>query len=122
MEFKFAKYTEVTDFALVNNPEYACSGYTRFFICPDVWDAHCIRVLPGFNRDYEKDENCILVEYEKFDNDHKGQSMTPQRLKRLVEDDGMENWDYHIMYSMEEVIDSLNDGFGILNLKETVTE
>ena len=56
MEFDFAKYTEITDYAFKINPEYKKSGYIRLFICPDVWDFWFVRILQGYNEEYEKED------------------------------------------------------------------
>ena len=117
MEFKFAHYTEVTDLAFRVNDQYEESNYTRVFICPDVKDAHLIRVLPGYGHDYEKNENAIIVEYEKIPNRFKGEKMGIMRAKRILKGDDFSNWDYHVFSSMDKVIESLQDGFEILNLK-----
>jgi hypothetical protein len=54
MNFEFAKYTEITDYAMKHNPDYKASGYERIFICPDVWDFWLVRILKGYRNDEEE--------------------------------------------------------------------
>lgn len=119
MNFEFAKYTEVSEFAKREFAEQY-ESYSRLFICPDVWDFHFIRVMPGMGEDYVPNERAILVEYEKFPMDLKGEKLTISKLRRLLFEDDLSNWDYHVLYSMEDVIESIDQGFGILNLSETI--
>ena len=118
MEFEFAKHTEVTDLALSINTEYKTNGYTRIFLCPDVHDVWIGRILPGFNEDYESDKDSFLLEIEKVSNDFKGQKLTPTRVRRILVNDELENWDYKQSNDINELIDILDGGFGILNLKK----
>jgi len=65
MEFEFAKYTEITDYAFKVNPNYKDEGFVRFFICQDVWDFWFVRILKGYEDDdeegyIENDDNYIL--------------------------------------------------------------
>lgn len=118
MEFKFGVYTEVTDFALEHNPEYAKSNYIRFFVCPDTHDFWYCRILKDFNEDYNEDVGSYLLERDKIGNDYKGQNMTEDLLLKIVENDTFENWDFQQSYDLDELIDMIDDGWGILNKKE----
>ncbi len=122
MEFQFAKYTEITDYAFKVNPDYKEQGYLRFFICPDVNDFWFVRVLEGFNEDYEKEEGSYLVERNKIQMDKKGEKLSILKLKQLILEDDGGNWDYQQGYDMEEMITEFVDGgFGIINRKEVTT-
>ena len=117
MEFKFAKTTEVTELAFRVNKDYKNSGYTRIFICPDVTDYHLLRILPNYDDEYNHDENCIMIEHEMIPKS-RGEDLTIQKVKRILEDDDFGNWDYKSYRNRD--IDSLikseiDQGFGILS-------
>lgn len=125
MEFKFANYTEITDYAFKVNPNYKNEGFVRFFICPDVWDFWFVRILKGYENDdeegyIENPENYIL-ERNKIEMDRKGQKLTLAKVKQIIEEDDGSNWDLQQGYDIEDLIDMLDDGFGILNRKEDVS-
>lgn len=115
MQFEFATYTEITDFAFKVNPEYKKEGYVRFFICPDVWDFWFVRILEGYNECYEKEEGSYLLERNKVEMSKKGESLTLNKLKKIIQEDDGSNWDFHKGFDVEELVDMLDDGFGILN-------
>jgi hypothetical protein len=119
MVFEFGKYTEVTDFVFKTRPEYKNEGYVRFFICPDTWDFWFVRVLEDVNEEYEKEEGAFLIERNKIEKEHKGEKLSIVKLKEIIEEDDMSNWDVLECTSIEEVIDNLSDVFGINNLKES---
>lgn len=118
MKFEFGKYTEITDLAFKVNPQYKNEGFVRFFICPDVWDTWFVRILEGYNEDYEREEGSYILERNNVPNDTKGQKLTISRVRKIIEEDSGENWDYEQNCDVNELIDMLDDGFGILNLKQ----
>jgi hypothetical protein len=125
MEFEFAKYTEITDYAFKVNPNYKNEGFVRFFICQDVWDFWFVRILKGYENDdeqgyVENPENYIL-ERNKIEMDRKGQKLTLSKVKQIIEEDDGSNWDLEQGYDIEELVDMLDDGFGIINRKEVVS-
>ena len=113
MEFEFAKYTEVTSLAHKVNPEYKLAGYSRLFICQDVVDTWLVRMRPGFNEEYERDEDSLLLERNNIRNDFKGQNMTISRARRILKNDEFDNWDYQVCEKEAEAIEMLEDGYGI---------
>jgi hypothetical protein len=117
MLFEFGKYTEITDFAFKENPEYEENKYIRIFICPDVWDYHLVRILKGYGKDYENDEDSYIMERDKIPMEKKGQGLTIRKVRDIVQNDLMENWDYYQSYDLNDLIDRIDGGFGILNLK-----
>ena len=119
MTFKFGVYTEITDLAFKLNPENEKSGYIRFFICPDVWDTWLVRVVEGYNEDYERVDGVYLLEREKLENDYKGQKLSHRRVKEIIENDEGENWDVTEYIDLDTLIEDIDGGFGILNLKES---
>jgi hypothetical protein len=118
MKFEFAKYTEITDFAHKVNPEYQSSGYTRIFICPDVCTFWLCRLLPNTNEEYEEEEGVFVMERNNIEKEDKLETLTKKRLTQILEDDDFSNWDVFEAQSEEEAVELLDDGFGILNLKE----
>jgi hypothetical protein len=121
MEFEFAKYTEITDYAFKVNPNYKKEGFIRFFICPDVWDFWFVRILEGFNEEYEREEGSFILERNKVEKDNRGQKLTLSKVKQIIEEDDGSNWDMQQSYDVEHLIDMLDDGFGIINPKESVS-
>lgn len=122
MNFEFAKYTEITDYAFKVNPNYKNEGFVRFFICPDVWDFWFVRILKGYENDdeqgyVENPENYIL-ERNKIEMDRKGQKLTLSKVKQIIEEDDGSNWDLQQGYDIEELVDMLDEGFGIINRQD----
>lgn len=122
MEFKFAIYTEVTDFAHQVNPEYKNSGYTRLFICPDTLDFRLVRILPGFNEEYDEEEDSIVIEEKLVPKlMGRGQELTLNTLKGILTEDNFESHNFFVVYSMEQVREQLEGGFGeVLNWKDEI--
>lgn len=122
MNFEFAKYTEITDFALKVNPDYSNENYVRFFICPDVWNFWLVRILKGYedtdDEGYVENEDNFIMERNKIDMDVKGQSLSLSKLRQIIEEDDLSNWDLQQSDDIEELINMLDDGFGIINRKE----
>ena len=117
MKFEFAKYTEITDYAFKVRPDYKNDGYVRFFICPDVLDYWFVRILQGYNKDYEKDEGCFVLEQDKIAKHSKAENLGLSKVKEIILDDCGESWDIEERYDIDELIEMLDGGFGILNLK-----
>ena len=123
MKFEFARYTEITDYAFKLNPSYKNEGYVRFFICPDVYDFWFVRILKG--QEYDEDEGYFInednyiLERNKIEMDRKGENLTLSKLKKIIEEDDGSNWDLQQDGDIHTLIDMLDDGFGILNLKES---
>ena len=113
MKFEFAKYTDVTEMAFRNNPEYESNSYIKIYLCPDVNDVWLARILEGVNEDYEPEEGSYILEREKIPNDVKGQKMTISRAINIIKEDSFENWDIEVSEDLEELIEMLDDGFGI---------
>ena len=118
MEFQFARYTEITDLAFEVNPDYKKESYIRFFICPDVWDFWFIRVLEGYNEQYEKQDGCFLLERNKIEMNTKGEKLTKQKVIKIIQDDDGSNWDIKQYFDIKDLIDDIDDSYGILNLKQ----
>ena len=122
MKFEFAKYTEVTDYAFKINPGYKNDGYVRFFICEDVWDFWFVRILKGYkyveDEGYVEDTDNYILERNKIEMDRKDQKLNLNKLRQIIEEDDFSNWDIEQSDDIDELIDMIDGGFGIHNLKE----
>ena len=122
MNFEFAKYTEITDYAFKVNPSYKNDKYVRFFICQDVWDFWYVRILKGYENDdeqgYIENEDNYILERNKIEMDRKGQKLTLSKVKQIIEEDDGSNWDLQQGYNIEELVDMLDEGFGIINRQD----
>lgn len=117
MLFEFGKFTEITDFALDINPEYQTSKYIRIFICPDVWDFHLVRILKGYNEDYEPDEDSYIMERNIIPMERRDENLSIRKVRKIIEEDNLDNWDYYQSYDLDDLIERIDGGFGIINLK-----
>lgn len=118
MEFEFGKYTEITDLAFRVNKNYKKEGYVRFFICADVWDFWFCRIMKGVDENYEHDSNSFVLERNKIPMDKKGERLTVSKVKKIIEDDDGSGWDMQQSYDINELIEMVDGGWGILNLAE----
>lgn len=126
MNFEFAKYTEITDLAFEVSPQYKNDKYVRFFICPDVWDFWFVRILKGYENDdkkgYIENPNMYILERNNIAMDKKGQNLTLAKVKKIIEEDDGSNWDLQQGYDIEELIDMLDNGHGIINRQAVVKD
>lgn len=116
LKFEFGKYTEVTEFAKEHGTFESC--YTRFFVCTDTWDYWFIRLLVGYDEDYNPCEGAFLIERNNIPKDNKTDMITLAKLKEIVEEDDGSNYDYEPASTEEEALEMIDGGFGILNLVE----
>lgn len=98
------------------NPEYKKEGYLRFFICPDVNDYWFVRIIGGVNEDYEKEEGSFLIERNNIPKAKK-ENLTLRKVKKIIEEDDCSNWDTLQGFDLEQLIDELDCGFGMINRK-----
>lgn len=120
MKFEFAKYTEITDLAFQERPSYKEEKFIRFFICPDVHDTWYCRILEGYDANYQVKEGSYLLERNNIPNDFKGQKLDLERVKDIIHEDDGSNWDFEQSNNLQDLIDMIDDGLGIINLKESV--
>lgn len=122
MNFEFAKYTEITDYAFKVNPSYKNDKYVRFFICQDVWVFWFVRILKGYENDkeegYVENPDNYILERNKIEMDRKGQKLTLSKVKQIIEEDDGSNWDLEQGYDIEELVDMLDEGYGIINRQD----
>jgi hypothetical protein len=117
MKFEQAIYTDITELALEVNPNYTNEGYVKFFICADVWDFWFIRILKGQRCDddegYVPDEDNYIMERNNIPMDFKCEKLYVAKVKQLIENDGGDNWDLEQSEDIEELIEMLDNGFGL---------
>lgn len=117
-KFEFAKYTEITELCFTNNISYKSEGYVRFFICQDVWDFWFVRILQGFNEEYEKDDVSYILERNKIPMKYKGEKLTISKVINIINDDDYSNWDINQSYNLDVLIGIIDNGYGINNLQK----
>lgn len=121
---------------------YQDAGYERVYIAKDTNDMHIYRILKDYNEEYEKEEGAYLVEREKISNYDVAEKLIEMGcctnkylnnkiivdelinsckleevfLATLLIDDnnGLENWDNCECCSMEEAIDVIDGGYGVI--------
>lgn len=121
MRFELGKYTDVTKLA---NSLYSHKEYAKVFICPDIENIWLVRVLVGYNEEYEKVDGAILFERDNPDYEFgiipKGMYKRVPKLfaRTVLEQDQFENWDMVSFETMEELLEVLDGGFGIIKEEE----
>ena len=107
LELEFGKYVEVTSKAKSLFPiDYI--DYEKIFICKDVKNNWIARILKGYNSEYEKVDGKWLIERNKVE-----KKTVLGILKEDIED-GFTSWDNLECYSLEDCIEKLDGGFGIV--------
>ena len=89
----------------------------RFFICPDVTDFWLARVLEGVNENYENEDGAFLIERNNIWKS-KGEGLTLAKVNKIIKEDDGSNWDIQEAASIKDVIEIIDGGWGINNLKE----
>jgi hypothetical protein len=139
---EFAKYYDVTKVMneMIKNKElihYEKDDFVGLYICKDVRDFWIARVSEGLNSDYEIEEGTFLIEREKlgkydfieFYVEKTNKDIHKKEIEDIINsiddlkliknlilyDDykGLEGWDNLECNSLNEVIENLDDGFGI---------
>ena len=141
---KFAKYYDVTNIMnqLIDENKltsYQKEEFEKLYICNDTHDFWVVRVIEGYNSAYEKEDGMYLIErnkinkydFCKFINDEVNITNKFERenfidalnldfiiRNVLIMDDelGLENWDNIECDSLEEVIDVIDGGYGIMEV------
>ena len=116
MKLEFGKYTEITKFAKSVNEEFF-GQYEKVYICPDTqnWWLSCI--LKGYNSEYERDDRACLIERDSIDYETERllpKYLTFKNVKKIVEEWEGECWDNTQVSTLEEAIDIIDGGFGII--------
>lgn len=119
----FGTYVEITNIAKDFDDEY--ESLHSMFICEDVTDYWLVRITKDLNKDYEREVGIYLLEREKIDHYNffinRKQDTVVEEIQMVLEYDaenGYENWDNMELESYEDVIDTLDGGFGIIYEKD----
>ena len=117
LDFNFAKFTEVTAMAFKLNPQYEANGYTRVFVCEDTHVFWVARIMAGFDENYQPAAGSFIVERNQVDKSHKSENLTGLRTIKLLKNDEFDNWDCKAYSSLDDAIESIDGGYGILCLQ-----
>ena len=112
MKFEFAKATDITKFAK-DNFEEMYKDYEKIYITPDTNDYHILRILKGYDIDYEQDENSVLLEENRVPRGKKDEITGLVALRKILEEDDGGNWGYICKDTVQECIDVVDGGYGI---------
>ena len=112
MKFEFAKATDITEFAKSRMPEMY-QEYEKIYITPDTNDYHILRILKGFDEDYEPNEDKVIIEHQMIPKSKTEGIYSLEKLKKILEQDDGGNWDYKVKDTVEECIKIVDGGFGI---------
>lgn len=118
----------------------SCKG---LYVCMDTHDFWICRIIEGYNSEYEQEEGKWLIERNKIDkydfieftkekinddsevnNRHERESFINRlELSQIIEflilmddDNGLENWDNYEADTLNEAIEVIDDGYGIIEL------
>ena len=82
-------------------------------MCLDVNDFWIIRVMEGFNEDYEREDGVYLLERNKIPKDSKRQTLSLTKAIELIKEDDFSNWDVEEYTYLDELIEDIDGGFGL---------
>lgn len=109
MKLKFGKYTEITDFAKKVNPDMF-SIYKKVYICPDTLNWWLATIQEG--------PDVFLVERDKIDYPNYSKChdifLNVNVVKNLIEDWDGSTWDNQEAIDMDEAIEMIDGGYGII--------
>ncbi len=113
MKFEFAKATDITKFAQSRMPEMY-QEYEKIYITPDTNDYHILRILKGFDEDYEPNNDKVILEHQLIPKDKKEEGIhSLEKLLKILDQDDGGNYDYLVRDTFEECIKIVDGGFGI---------
>ena len=122
---------------------YKDAGIKGLYVCLDTHDMWICRIIEGFNSEYEEVQDKWLVERNKidkyslidfietkenkkydvrnrYDREDVLDSLDINNLIKYVieydDEEGMENWDNYECDSLEECVEVIDGGFGIIEL------
>lgn len=114
MKFEFATYTDITE---LYKKHSMCltegDGYIKFFICLDVNDIWLVRVIEGFDEDYNKQEGSYLLERNNIAKENKSDGLSLTKVIEIIKEDDFSNWDVEQYDDLEELIFDIDGGHGL---------
>ena len=117
MKLEFGKYTEVTKLAKkLNSPLFGC--YEKVYICPDTLNWWLAGIQKDINEDYEECPGTYLVERDKIDYPNydriQDAYLNEETVSKVLEEWACETWDSEETSSLEEAIEIVDGGYGII--------
>lgn len=112
MEFEFGKATNITEFAKSRIGDFY-EQYEKVYIVPDTNDYHILRVLKGYGKDYEEDEDKVILEHQMISKSKTEGIHSLEKLRKILEEDDGGNYDCKVLDSIDECIEIVDGGFGI---------
>ena len=110
MKFEFAKATDITEFAK-KNFEGMYEEYEKIYITPDTNDYHILRILKGYDEDYETNGDKVILEHQMIGKAKKETINSMRKLKIILEEDDGGNYDYKVKDSVAECIEIVDGEF-----------
>lgn len=146
MEFaKYYNATELMKKMIADKKlDYKDDEYIGFYVCMDTHDFWVCRVIKDMNEEYVRQDGAYLIERNKIDkfdfvkhycekiklvntyfnrtsrDNFIGKIDTLDVIKEVMimdDENGLENWDAIQTHSMEDAIEIIDDGFGIIELE-----
>ena len=110
MEFKFTVATDVTNTEIVKElyPEYE-----RIYIVCDTNAYHILRILKGYDEEYEKNDDMYMLEVQQIPKPKGEMIKTLDQLETVLREDDGGNYDYKVFNTLEECISVVDGGYGI---------
>lgn len=125
MRFDFGRATDITLFAKIEYSHMYSDETKRIYLCPDTWDYHILRVVEGYDEEYEACEGSFILEHNKIRKQHKTEypdltasqanPYTIRALRSIMDEDDGGNWDYSVKPSLEECVRQVDGGHGIIS-------
>ena len=115
MKLEFGKYTDVTNLAKEVNPDYL-GDYYKVYICPDTenWWLACVQ--KDINDDYEREVGTYLIERDLIEYDTpklRNEFLSKENVVNVLKNRNGDFWDATEFSSFEDVVDSVDGGYGI---------
>jgi len=121
MKFEFARYTDVTKYAKKYSKDKSFNEYVvyeKILICPDTHDCWVAKIQVGYNEQFEKDPDKVIIERNKLDGmgARWGDITDPMYCREVLRLDIEYGcyWDVIEYDTIEEAIEDLDGGFGII--------
>lgn len=136
--FRLGHVYDVTDY--YHNHKNNGDDFERYYICADVLDFHIYRIVLGYNSEYEEEEDTKLIErtdidkrdiikYINFPSKCKmigvRDNWFKEVVKAVINCDTYDNDDvieFRYNTPIEELIDTIDSGYGITVLDEDLNE
>lgn len=117
MKLEFGKYTDITAFAKRVNPSMF-GMYTKVYICPDTLNWWLAVIQEGVDRDFGPAPGKFLIERDQIDYPHGAKCddcvLNACMVELVVEDWDGSSWDNYEADSLEEAIELVDGGYGII--------